>query len=134
MTVTHTMQDEVAIRQIVKDLEAAWNNRDGQAYARPFEEDAEFRAVWGFKVEGYQAIAEGHQRIFDNQYQHSRMESRVESMRFIRPDVVRVETTNVLHNVDIPFEKAIASLILTKKQGEWRIATLNNAGILPSEN
>lgn len=31
-----TMQDQASVRQIIRDLEAAWNNRDGHAYVPPF--------------------------------------------------------------------------------------------------
>ena len=133
MGVTHTMQDEVAIRQIIRDLESAWNRHDGKAYARPFVEDADYRVVWGFKVEGRHAIAEGHQQIFDNQYHNTQIEMNIEQIRFLRSDVAHVETTNHLHNVELPFEKSIAALILMKENDQWRIATFNNAGILPQE-
>lgn len=134
MEANHTMQDEVTIRQIVRDLESAWNRRDGQAYARPFIEDADFRVVWGFKVHGREAIAEGHQQIFENQYRNTQIEMNVEKIRFLRSDVAHVETIHYLRNVDLPFEKSIAALVLTKENDEWHIATFNNAGILPRQD
>lgn len=133
MPVRHTMQDEVAIRQIIKDLQTAWNNRDGHAFARPFLEDAGYRVIWGFKLVGREEIARGHQDIFDNQYRNSRLEAVIENIRFIRPDVAHIEVIFRLHNADavLPFEKSIASIVLTKTDGVWRAVTLNNAGILP---
>jgi uncharacterized protein (TIGR02246 family) len=41
------------VANIVKDLERAWNDADGVAFARPFAEDADFvniRATWRFSA------------------------------------------------------------------------------------
>lgn len=131
MTSNPTMQDEVAIRQIVKNLEGAWNRRDIHAYSRVFWVDADYRVIWGFKVKGRDAIVEGHQQIFDNQYRTSQIEINIEQIRFLRPDVVHVETKNHLRYVELPFEMSITAITMTKENDEWRIATYNNAGILP---
>ncbi len=132
MSMKPTMQDETAVRQIIRDLEAAWNNRDGHAYARSFAEDAHYRVIWGFAVEGREAIAQGHQEIFDGRYRNSRLEMQIENVRFLRPDVAYVEASSHLHNVDMPFEKAIATLVAVKENDQWHAMTFNNAGILPS--
>lgn len=133
MGINPTMQDEVAIRQIVRDLASAWNRHDGQAYGRAFVTDADYRVIWGFKVKGRDAIVEGHQQIFDNQYRNSQIEINIEQIRFLRSDVAHVETTNHLRNVELPFEKSITAITMTKENDEWRIATFNNAGILPQQ-
>ena len=127
-----TMQDEATIRQYVKDLEAAWNDGDGQAWGRPFAEDAHYRVVWGFAVPGRKAIAESHDDIFENRYKGSVLEMQVETIRFIRPDVAYVETVNYLHNTEFPFEKTIISMVVVKGNDTWKIVTLNNSGILPT--
>lgn len=83
-------------------------------------------------MEGREAIAQGHQEIFDGRYRNSRLEMQVENVRFIRPDVAYVEAFSHLHNVEIPFEKAIATLVAIKENDQWRAVAFNNEGILPS--
>jgi uncharacterized protein (TIGR02246 family) len=124
-----TMQDKAAIRQIVRDIEVAWNNRDAYAYARTFVEDAELRMMQGLKVQGRDAIAQDYQ--MDDQCRNTLMQSEIENIRFIRPDVVHLEIISYLH--ECPFEKAIASVVMSKENSEWRIVTFNNAGILKIE-
>ncbi len=133
MSGTQTMQDRATIRQVLKDVETAWNNCDGYAFARSFVEDGEYRLVWGLKVQGREAIAQDYRKLFENRYCNSRMEMEIACMRFIRADVAHVETVNYFHHAEFPFEKAITSIVVAKENSEWRIVTFNNAGILPIE-
>jgi uncharacterized protein (TIGR02246 family) len=131
-----TMHDEVAVRQLITHLTTAWNNHDGVAYSQPFCEDANYRIVWGTKVVGREAIAQGHQWLFTHHHAQSHMETTIETIRFLRPDVAYIEVSVRLHNATmldgspIPFEKTIAGMTVLKAEGEWAIATFNNAGIL----
>lgn len=133
-----TLHDEVSIRQLVNHLTEAWNHHDGIAFGQPFREDAEYRVVWGNKIVGREAIAQGHQWLFTNHYAQSRLESTIDVIRFLRSDVVYIETIFQLHNATMPdgspypFEKAIVAMTAVKENGEWAISTFNNAGILRS--
>ncbi len=131
MSPTHTMQDEAAIGQLLKDIESAWNQADGYAFARVFTEDSEFRSLWGDKAHGREAIGQAHQHLFDGPLRGSSLELTVESIRFIRPDVAYVEMINRMKHPSNPFPYSIAALLLVKTNGEWRAVTFNNAGILP---
>lgn len=131
-----TLHDEVAVRQLVAHLIQAWNNHDGIAFGQPFCEDAEYRVIWGNKIWGRAEIANGHQWLFSTHYAQTRLEGTIESLRFLRPDVAYIEAVFHLHNAQMPdgssypFEKAIAGMTAVKNNGEWAIATFNNAGIL----
>jgi uncharacterized protein (TIGR02246 family) len=131
-----TLHDEVAVRQLVTHLTDAWNHHDGVAFGQPFREDAEYRVIWGNKIIGRDEIAQGHHWLFTNHYAHTRLESAIESIRFLRPDVAYIEASFKLHNATMPdgspypFEKAIAAMTAVKEAGEWAISTFNNGGIL----
>lgn len=135
---TPTMHDEVAVRQLVTHLTTAWNNHDGVAFGQPFCEDAEYRVIWGNKIKGRDEIAQGHHWLFTHHYANTRMETTIESVRFLCPEVVYIEASFYLQNAQMPdgspspFEKTIAGMTAVKANGEWAIATFNNAGILPS--
>jgi uncharacterized protein (TIGR02246 family) len=126
MGVLHTMQDDVAIRQLVKDCTNARNGRDAYAFGQPLAEDADYRTIWGTKLHGRTAII---QKLFDTGCKGVRLETQIESVRFIRPDVACVEAISSLNNTDIPFEKVVSAIVAVKENGEWRIVMFNNAGI-----
>ena len=58
-------------QRLLKQLEDAWNSGDGEAFAAPFTEDAEFVNIRGEHASGRTAIATGHQAIFDTIYKDS---------------------------------------------------------------
>ena len=79
--------DERAIRDIVKGCEAAWNAGDGAAWVASFAEDADFVDLLGDRHQGRPAIEAGHRHIFATIYKGSRVEYRIDRLRFVRPDV-----------------------------------------------
>jgi uncharacterized protein (TIGR02246 family) len=130
-----TMHDEVAIRQLVTDMTAAWCNHDGVAFGQPFREDAYYRAVQGKKAQGRQEIADAHAWLFNGIYKGTWLESTITALRFLRADVAYIEVAFRLHNVPAPdgsFEparNAVAGATALKENGEWALATFNNANI-----
>ena len=53
---------------VIKQLEDAWNAADGAAFGEPFAPDADFVNIRGDLHSGKEAIAAGHQQIFDTIY------------------------------------------------------------------
>lgn len=129
MPALHTMQDEAAIRQLVRDMESAWNRADSYAFARVFVEDGEFRSVWGQKVYRREAITEDHRHLFTTQLRNSQIEVQIAGIRFLRQDVAYLETISQIHHENNPFAWTIGAAIIIKEAGIWRIVTLNNAGL-----
>jgi uncharacterized protein (TIGR02246 family) len=52
-------------KRILADLQAAWNRADGRACGAAFTDDADFVDIRGMQHRGREAIAGGHQAIFD---------------------------------------------------------------------
>jgi len=48
--------DEQAIRDILIQLEVAWNGADSRSFAAPFAEDANFIHIFGGQLDGRPAI------------------------------------------------------------------------------
>ena len=127
--------DEAAIRKIIMELADAWAAGDGARYATAFADDADF-IVWnGLHIKGREAIAGGHQHIFDTFYKGTWIEFEITSIRFLSPDAAIVMTEgNLLKKGEAapPIHNAFPTYVLKKDKNVWRIVmfqnTLNDVG------
>jgi uncharacterized protein (TIGR02246 family) len=124
--------DEAAIRENVRQLEAGWNAKSGAQFARPFAPDADYVVINGMYIKGREAIAEGHQRIFDTIYRESTLSLSVKQVRMLRSDVavVHVNGTNrYARDGEAHTSEAIITLVMTKESGAWKIAAFQNTQV-----
>jgi uncharacterized protein (TIGR02246 family) len=131
---TAGLQGELAT--IVRALQDAWNAADGDAFAAPFAEDADFVNVYGMYAQGRSAIAQGHDMIFKGPYAGSSVEYVPESVRLLRPDVALAHVYAELVIPDGPMAgKHLArySMVLTGEDGGWEIVSFHNTFIRPPE-
>jgi uncharacterized protein (TIGR02246 family) len=125
-------EDEAAIRENVRQMEAGWNAKSGTQFAKPFAADADYVVINGMYIKGREAIAEGHQRIFDTFYRESVLSLSVKQVRMLRPDVAVVHVTGTHrtpHAEGAHASEAIITLLLTKESGVWRIAAFQNTEV-----
>ncbi len=121
--------DRAALERVVSRLEAAWNALDGDAFAAPFADDADFVNVRGEHFRGRPAIAGGHAGIFGSIYAGSVNEYTVEAARLIRPEVALVRVHSRLEVPRGPLagqHLARFSLLCTREPGGWEIAAFHN--------
>ncbi|MGE0160978.1 MAG: SgcJ/EcaC family oxidoreductase [Gemmatimonadales bacterium] len=118
---------------IVRDLEAAWNAMDAEAFAAPFTEDADFVNIVGEHHRGRAAIVEGHRAIFRDFYANSTARMKVLAVRLLGPDVALAHVHSVLDAPKGPLagrNAALFSMVLTKTRrggGDgWEIAAFHN--------
>ena len=57
--------DEKKIRRLFEQILEGWNKGDGEFYAAPFDEEADYIAFDGSHTKGRAAIASTHQELFD---------------------------------------------------------------------
>ncbi len=129
MTADLLPADRGALENIVRQLEAAWNAMDGQAFAAPFAEDADFVNIRGEHARGRAAIDAGHAAIFQSIYAGSTTQQTIEAARLLRPDVALVRVHSVLNAPHGPLagrHAARYSMILTRENGRWEIAAFHN--------
>lgn len=134
---TSGSQDENAVRQIVKSVEAGWNAHDGKAFAAPFASDADYVIVNGMHIKGRDAIEKGHVGIFTTIYKDSRNAATIKSLRFLRPDVAVVHVEWNLEfkaNGETRKGHAMNTMIMTKDNGRWSIAAFHNTPVMPQGN
>jgi uncharacterized protein (TIGR02246 family) len=129
MSADLTAADRAAVETIVTHLEAAWNAMDGDAFAAPFADDADFVNVRAEHFRGRDAIAAGHTAIFRSIYAGSANRYTLESARVVRSDVALTHVHAVLDVPQGPLKgrhEARFSLVLTREPGAWKIAAFHN--------
>lgn len=125
---------EAVARELVARLEQGWNDADGEAFAAPFTEDADFVDLRGTHHRGRVPIARGHQGIFDGPYRGSRIAYTVTDARALAPDVILAHSTGHLSAPSGPMageNDATQTLVLVREGGEWRIAAFHNTVVVP---
>lgn len=124
--------DEAAVRKIVQQVQDGWNAHDAKAFAAPFAANADYVIVNGMKIEGREAIENGHVGIFATIYKDSRNVATIRSVRFLRPDVavVHVEWNLEFQAGGQPQKaQAMNTMVMTKEGGHWSIAAFQNTPI-----
>ncbi|MEO7983917.1 MAG: SgcJ/EcaC family oxidoreductase [Bacteroidota bacterium] len=124
--------DDAAIRDLVKYLEDGWAKKDGNLFAKPFEENADYVVVNGMYIKGKAAIAGGHQAIFDSFYKETFIKTTVQSIRYIRPDIAIVHVDGVMTGTSYGQKvdtKAKIGLTVEKTATGWQIAAFQNTPV-----
>jgi uncharacterized protein (TIGR02246 family) len=118
-----------SIYEVVRHLEEAWNNNDSQRFASTFHEDADYITIFGLHYNGRELVDTNHRRIFASLYNESRSRFSIESVRFVRPDVVVVFTKAVLELKSGETISCRPTMLLTKDNRRWQIAVLQNTAV-----
>ena len=125
-------EDEAAIRENVRQMEAGWNAKSGEQFAKPFAAEADYVIINGMYIKGREVIAQSHQRIFDTFYKESTISLSVKQVRMLRPDVAVVHVTGtnkVPRGAETQVTEAIVTLVMTKESGAWKIAAFQNTEV-----
>jgi uncharacterized protein (TIGR02246 family) len=126
--------DEAAVRDVVRRLEAGWNAGSGEGFAAPFAEDADYVAFDGSVIKSRPTIAAGHQQLFDTVFKGSTNTPEVLGLRFLRPDVAVTQVRWTLRHTQggAPAEaQAVTTLVLTRGADGWSIAAFQNTPVAP---
>jgi uncharacterized protein (TIGR02246 family) len=94
--ISETSANAQALSALFQQMIDGWNRGDGQAYAAPFTEDADYVIVDGKHVKGREVIAYGHQYIFNTVFKGSRMKGQVKDIRFLSADIALMHAEGVL--------------------------------------
>lgn len=123
------MDPKTTAQNLVQRLEDAWNAADGAAFAAPFTPDADFVNIRGELHSGTDAIAAGHQGIFDTIYSGSRVEYAVHQAKRLDDDVILAHIRAALSVPGGPMagdSQALATLVLVPNGDGHRIAAFHN--------
>ena len=132
---TDSSADEAAIRGLFDALLEDWGRGDGDAYGSRFTQDADYVAFDGSRTTGLRNIASSHQRLFDKYLKGTRLTGRIESIRFLGPDIALVHATGgtVMRGKSSPSPErdSIQTLVAVRRGDEWRFAAFHNSRIRP---
>jgi len=120
---------EKVATELIGRLEQAWNEADGRAFGEPFSADADFVDIRGEHHSGQEAIAAGHQAIFDSIYRDSSVDYELIQARELSSDVILAHATGVLRVPSGPLageHSAMQSLVLLRGGDGWKIAGFHN--------
>ena len=115
--------------QLVERLESGWNAADGAAFAAPFTPDADFVAIRGDLHSGAEAIAAGHQHIFDTIYAGSTLDYSVLQAREVADGMILAHVRGKMHAPAGPLagdNEATATVVLVRDGEEHRIRAFHN--------
>ncbi|MGA9768247.1 MAG: SgcJ/EcaC family oxidoreductase [Blastocatellia bacterium] len=125
-------EDEAAIRRIVSLLQDGWNAGSGKDYAAVFDEDADYVIINGRHIKGRKEIEAGHQHIFDTIYKNSRISPAIQSVRFLSDTIALAHIEWQMKLAEGREGRAMNSLLLTKKNGQWSITAFHNTSVDPN--
>ena len=122
------------IEGVVRGLETAWNQGNGGAFARYFDEDADFVNIYGTYGKGRQKIAEANEMIFRTVYAGSVVRYAVSQARFLADGIAVVHIDAQLDAPHGPLagrHHAIPSMVMHRGADGWSIAAFQNTLVQP---
>lgn len=134
---------ENAIRNILDDEIAAWNQGDTDGYSKHFAVDGTFTNVMGMFFTGRQAFRDRHEIIFKGPFRDTTLQLQIVSLRFLTSDVAVCETLTWVSGfksgtppgLQLDAKGRLRTRLLqvmTKRSGEWQIVVYHNVDIKPS--
>lgn len=114
---------------VLGQLEDGWNAADGARYGAAFADESDFVTVRGEHVRGSQAIAAGHQGIFDSIYRGSTVSLDLDNASEVAPGVVVAVASSTLDAPSGPLQgrhRSRMTLVITSQQRGWRVSALHN--------
>lgn len=121
-------EDDTALRKAQDDFATAWNNHDAQAMAMGWAEDGDWIGPDGNVAQGRAAVENLLAEAHTGDSATSKIAIKVNSVRFLKPDVAVVdaecELTGMRDFFDkpLPTLKVLATTVAVKKDGKWRTA------------
>ena len=127
--------DEAAIREMNAAVEAAWNKHDAPTLDQGWVEDCDFINVFGEWIFTRDKLVKIHTALFAGPFRESYKRFTVEKIRFVRQDVaiahVRGRNTDRDGKLLEADKGTIATLIMVKEGGKWRIVAGQNTEVRP---
>lgn len=138
-TIQATAEDEARIHQIIKEQEAAWNRGDATAYTAHFQRDSIATIIVGTVFDGRKSLEERVDQILTTLFKNSTLTHKVQSIRFVRPDVALVALTTemtgfqalppgVTASADGALQTSM-SQVMVKKNNDWWVAAFHNVDV-----
>jgi uncharacterized protein (TIGR02246 family) len=130
-----TLKEQAAIQSVIKDYEDAWNRHDAKGLADQYHTDATWVNWFGSYSKGQKDIQAHYETVHKTYFKATHYYTRsIEDMDFVKPDVVIAHVRTGLTGDErypgqtFEFRRLI---VLTKRDGRWRILAGQNAKLEP---
>lgn len=135
-TVDHAA-DEVAIKQVIGDIETAFNTNDPDLLVEHFARDGTAVNVVGVQLSGREALLENSRKGLSGPLKQEHARYEVSDVRFVRPDVALAYKRAWATTPDgelLAIDHAMVALYVLVKEGErWWIAARQNTLVPDAE-
>jgi uncharacterized protein (TIGR02246 family) len=117
------------VREVLKEVYAAWEANDADAFAKPYAESAT-ATLPGIYLSGRQAIRGTMATLFAGELKGSRAIYEVRKIRFVAADaaIVTSEGAVLLAGQAEPdaASRALETWVLSRQDGAWRVQAFHN--------
>jgi uncharacterized protein (TIGR02246 family) len=122
--------DEIAIKKVVADFDAGFNDKNAHACAILFTDDGELTTVRGDTTHGRTELEKHYQSIFSTFLKIAHRTDAVRSVRFLTPTIASVDSdwkltgaTSANSTEAAPsVREGLLTWIVAKHDGHWSIA------------
>lgn len=131
-----TNQDERGVREVVRKLEASWNDHDMDAFGELFAENADFVNVIGMRWRSRSQIREEHRALHQNVFSKSMLTTGETTVLFPCPDVAVARShwslTGLMdpEGVPQPANNGVLTHVLKLQNGRWMIIVSQNTPVV----
>ena len=132
-TDSNRAEDKKQIRQVIKNIAAAWAEADAVKFADNFTDDVDYTVWNGLQFKGREANIKGHQQIFDTIYKKTKVDLKIKNIRFLSDKIAAVQVHGEMFKDGKRLENSVSVvplMIFVKEKGNWRIAILQNTPII----
>jgi uncharacterized protein (TIGR02246 family) len=117
------------VREVLKEVYAAWEANDADAFARPYAESVT-ATLPGIYLSGRQAVRDTMATLFAGELKGSRASCKVRKIRFVAADVAVVTSEGgVLFAGQAEPDaasRALETWVLSRQDGAWRVQAFHN--------
>ena len=130
-----TSADDQEIRRLFDRLLDAWTRGDARAYGWTFTSDVDYVPYDGSRVGGRQAVVDSHDHLFRGVLHGSALVGKVETIRYVHPDVAVVHTFGSVlmpWRSKLPARRLSRQTVVAVRTSEgWRFTAFHNARVRP---
>jgi uncharacterized protein (TIGR02246 family) len=132
-----TIMEDRAVLEVVRRLEASWNDHDMDAFGELFADDADFVNVYGMRWRDKKTIREEHRALHHSVFRKSTLTTRDTTVSFPASDVAIARSSWDLAGLmnssgePQPDRHGILTHVLKKREGRWHIVVSQNTDIVP---
>ena len=118
------MSDEIKV--LWQRMAEGWAAGSGERFAAIFAPDVEFVNVRGEEQHSREAVAKGHQMMFESRFRGTTLGVEEPRIRFIDDNTAVVHVVSTVDGVDGRLVSTHAQAVVERRDGEWLITAFHN--------